>query len=87
MITSARCLKIAEQVSRVSLKNAGVCRPLNSVLHWGRRRKGQVWDFANAIMPVEPFRLLSAIDDIHYSALDYIFAHHRAGSLPTFNAN
>lgn len=65
MITSARRLKIAVQVSRVSLKNAGVCRALNSVLHSGRRRKGQVWDFANAIVPAEVFRLLSAIDDIH----------------------
>lgn len=65
MITSARRLKIAEQVSRVSLKNAGVCTALNSGLHSGRRRRGQEWDFANAIMPVEAFRLLSAIDDIH----------------------
>lgn len=64
MITSARCLKIAVEVSRVSLKNAGVCRALNSVLHSGHRRKGQVWDFANAIVPVEAF-WLSAIDDIH----------------------
>lgn len=65
MITSARGLKIAEQVSRVSLKNAGVSMLLNSVLHSGRRIKGQVWDFANAIMSVEAFRLLSAINDIH----------------------
>lgn len=65
MITIARSLKIAVQVSRVLLKNAGVCRALNSVLHSECRRKGQVWDFANAIVPVEAFRLLSAIDDIH----------------------